>query len=74
MNPLRDFVADSCLLVDSSLSREALSTGTMLNKLGRRDHIRVDRKKFTVCEAGLLGEPHRMISDHIGYWADIDLR
>lgn len=74
LHPLQQFVADSCLLVDSSLSREARDAGTLLNKVSRRDYIWVDRKKFTVREAGLLAEPHRRISDHIGYWADVDLK
>ena len=73
MQPLQEFVADSCLLVDSSLSREARDAGTLLTKVSRRDYIWVDRNKFTVREAGLLAEPHRMISDHVGYWTDIDL-
>ncbi|MBT8345831.1 MAG: endonuclease/exonuclease/phosphatase family protein [Desulfofustis sp.] len=74
LNPLQEFVADSCLLADSSLSREAVAAGTLLNKVSRRDYIWVDRNKFNVQEAGLLAEPYRMISDHVGYWADIDLK
>lgn len=73
LQPLQEFVADSCLLVDSSLSREARDAGTLLTRVSRRDYIWVDRNKFTVREAGLLAEPHRMISDHVGYWTDIDL-
>ena len=72
--PLQEFVADSCLLADSSLSREAQAAGTLLNKVGRRDYIWVDRDNFTVREAGLMAEPHRLISDHIGYWADLELK
>ena len=74
LDPLKDFVTDSCVLVDSSLSREAQATGTLLTKSNRRDHIWVDRNRFIVREAGLIAEPHRMISDHIGYWADIELK
>jgi endonuclease/exonuclease/phosphatase family metal-dependent hydrolase len=70
---LHAFAEDSCLLVDSSLSREARAAGTMLNKAGRCDYIWVGRDKLSVREAGLLAESHRMISDHIGYWADIEL-
>ena len=72
--PLHKLVADTCLLAGTELSREAQATGTMRGKAGRRDHIWVDQNHFLVHEAGLLAEPHRMISDHIGYWADVDLK
>jgi len=66
--------ADTFLLADTRLSREARTTGTLLNKAGRRDYIWVDPRKFTVREAGLVAEPHRRISDHIGYWAEVELK
>jgi endonuclease/exonuclease/phosphatase family metal-dependent hydrolase len=74
LNPLKNLVADTCLLADTELSLEAQDTGTMLRKAGRRDYIWVDQNHFKVPQAGLLTEPHRMISDHIGYWADIVLK
>ena len=73
LNPLKNLIADTCLLVDTELSREAQVAGTMRGKAGRRDYIWVDQNHFKVRQAGLLAEPHRMISDHIGYWADVEL-
>lgn len=71
--PLTSHVADTCLLADTESSREALTTGTLVGKGGRKDYIWVPPHCFSVPEAGLVAEPHRTVSDHIGYWADISL-
>jgi endonuclease/exonuclease/phosphatase family metal-dependent hydrolase len=72
--PLRSVLSDTCLLADTALSGEALVRGTMLTTDRRRDYIWVDPHTFSVQEAGLLAKPHRTISDHIGYYADVILK
>lgn len=71
--PLRRVLSDTCLLADTALSREVLASGTMVATDRRRDYIWVDPRTFSVQEAGLLARPHRKISDHIGYYADVTL-
>lgn len=71
--PLRSVLSDSCLMADTALSREVLSSGTMVATDRRRDYIWVDPHSFSVQEAGLLSKPHRTISDHIGYYTDVTL-
>ena len=73
LEPLKNQMADTCLLADTPLSREASAAGTLVGNGGRRDYIWVDPERFSVHEAGLVAEPHRTVSDHIGYWADINL-
>jgi len=72
--PLRSVLSDTCMLAETALSREALAIGTMVATDRRRDYIWVDPHTFSVQEAGLLARPHRTISDHIGYYADVTLK
>jgi endonuclease/exonuclease/phosphatase family metal-dependent hydrolase len=63
---------DACRAVFTPGASEAESIGTVLNNASRIDCIFVDPDRFTVRDAGLLPEPHRRVSDHIGFYADID--
>lgn len=71
---LKSHVSDTCLLVNTESSREALTRGTLVEAQKRRDYIWVDPHSFSVQEAGLMEPSHRRISDHIGYYADLIVR
>ena len=71
LHPLKERLADSCQLVQTRLSEEANMKGSLLKGGMRVDYIWVEPRFFKVLEAGLIPEPHRRISDHIGYFADV---
>lgn len=71
LHPLKERLADSCQLVQTRLSEEANRVGSLLKGEMRVDYIWIESRFFTVQEAGLIPEPHRKVSDHIGYFADI---
>jgi endonuclease/exonuclease/phosphatase family metal-dependent hydrolase len=62
---------DTCQAVASPASREAARLGTLRRPPQRIDYIFVEPTAFKVSEAGLLPPEHRTISDHIGYFADL---
>ena len=64
---------DTCRAVNSPVAREAEGLGTLRDQKRRVDHIFVEPAAFTILEAGLLPSEHRAISDHIGYFADLQL-
>ena len=69
---LRKRLVDTCALACTESSQQAETRGTLVAGKMRSDHIWVDRR-FSVRQAGLVGEPHQKISDHIGYFADVTL-
>ncbi len=74
LKPLEDRLADTCRMARTDLSREADARGTLLKEEGRVDYIWVEPRFFGVIEAGLVPEPHRRVSDHIAYFADVVLK
>ncbi|MBT8362370.1 MAG: endonuclease/exonuclease/phosphatase family protein [Deltaproteobacteria bacterium] len=71
LHPLKERLADSCQLAQTRLSEEANIKGSLLKGDMRVDYIWIEPRFFTVQEAGLIPEPHRGVSDHIGYFADV---
>ncbi len=71
--PIKDRMMDTCQAVDTPGSREAQAVGTISGERGRIDQIWVAAHGFRVREAGLLPPRHRGGSDHIGFYADVDL-
>jgi endonuclease/exonuclease/phosphatase family metal-dependent hydrolase len=67
-------MTDSCRAVDTPASREAEAVGTLVGTHRRIDHIFVAEERFHVREAGLLAPPHRGVSDHVGYYADVGIK
>jgi endonuclease/exonuclease/phosphatase family metal-dependent hydrolase len=75
LKPLKYKWLDTCQeAITTPGGTEADSIGTFMGNTKRIDYIFVDRDCFSICEVGLLPEAHRRISDHIGYFADIDLK
>jgi endonuclease/exonuclease/phosphatase family metal-dependent hydrolase len=74
MRPLAGTLADTCRMVDTARSREAAALGTLMGDRRRIDFIFVSGDRFEVHEAGLLPPPHRGVSDHIGYYAEVSLK
>lgn len=74
LQPLEDRLADTCQMARTGLSREANARGTLLKEYKRVDYIWVQTKFFEVKEAGLVPAPHRQVSDHIAYFADVVLK
>jgi len=71
LQPLKERLSDSCQLARTRLSEEANMKGSLLKGDMRVDYIWIEPQFFTVQEAGLIAEPHRKVSDHIGYFADV---
>ena len=71
LQPLKERLSDSCQLAQTRLSEEAIMKGSLLKGDMRVDYIWIEPQFFTVQEAGLIAEPHRKVSDHIGYFADV---
>ena len=74
LRPLKRIMSDSCRAVDTADSREAERVGTLSDSRRRIDYIFTATERFRIQDAGLLPERHRRISDHVGYFADVDLR
>jgi endonuclease/exonuclease/phosphatase family metal-dependent hydrolase len=72
--PIKDRMMDTCRAVDTPGSHEAEAVGTIAGERCRIDQIWVSADGFQVGEAGLVPLRHRGVSDHIGYYADVDLR
>ena len=70
---LKERLADTCLLAGTQSSRRVEARGTLVGEQMRADYIWVDQQYFSVQEVGLVDEPYRNISDHIGYYADVTL-
>lgn len=64
---------DTCRMVSSASSQEAETRGTLLSNQRRIDFIWVTKDYFRISDAGLIASPFDQISDHIGYFADIEL-
>ncbi|MBC2713280.1 MAG: endonuclease/exonuclease/phosphatase family protein [Desulfosarcina sp.] len=71
LSPIRTRMVDTCSAVDVTGAREADAVGTMVLYNIRIDHIFFDPRYLSVNDAGLLPESHRLVSDHIGYHADL---
>jgi len=71
--PLRDKLTDTCRVVDTPGSREAEADGTLTGDRRRIDQIWVTAGSFRVRDAGLLPLRHRGVSDHVGYFADVEI-
>ncbi len=73
LNTIKNKWIDTCQeAIATPGGTEAGSVGTITGNSRRIDYIFVERSCFCVREVGLLPEPHRRVSDHIGYFADIN--
>ena len=73
MAPLARTLTDTCRAAATRDSREAEAIGTLAAARRRIDHIFVAGPGIHVRDAGLLPPTHRGISDHIGYYADVEI-
>jgi len=71
--PLKEMMIDTCRAVDTSGSREAEALGTLSGDRRRIDQIWAAVDGFHVRDAGLLPPRHRWVSDHVGYFADVEI-
>ncbi len=63
---------DTCLAaIDTPGGAEADSVGTIPGSSKRIDYIFIEKDRFNILEVGLIPEPYRGISDHIGYFAEV---
>ena len=74
-----DRLQDTVYLAKSKSARYAEERGTYPGKHGqnrgkRIDYILVDKGRFEVVNAGLIDEKYWPASDHVGYFAKIDLK
>jgi len=74
MEPIRSRWTDTCQAVTHDAAREAEAVGTVLHKQERIDYVFVDPRHFIVEAVGLAPAAHRLISDHLGYFADVRLK
>ena len=70
---------DTVYLAESKSARYAEKRGTYPGKHGqywgkRIDYILVDKGRFEILNAGLIDEKYWPASDHIGYFAKVDLK
>ena len=73
LKPLRAYMNDTCRMVSTASSKEAQARGTLLANRRRVDHIWTDGDHFKVIDAGILPTSLHRISDHIGYFADVEI-
>jgi endonuclease/exonuclease/phosphatase family metal-dependent hydrolase len=71
--PLKKQMHDTCRMASSARSREAEVRGTLPANQRRVDYIWVAKDYFRISDAGLIPSPFQRISDHIGYFADVEL-
>jgi endonuclease/exonuclease/phosphatase family metal-dependent hydrolase len=74
LSPMKDRMMDTGRVVDTPGSREAEAVGTITGEPRHIDQIWVSADRFQVREAGLVPLRHRGVSDHIGFYADVDFR
>jgi endonuclease/exonuclease/phosphatase family metal-dependent hydrolase len=74
LGPMRAELIDTCEVVDTKSSREAMQRGTFRFGSKRIDYIFVDPDYFTVLDVGLTAEEHRKASDHLAYFACVTLK
>ena len=72
--PMRAELIDTCKAVDTKGSREAKQRGTFRFGSKRIDYIFVDPNYFTVLDVGLTAEEHRKASDHLAYFACVEVK
>jgi endonuclease/exonuclease/phosphatase family metal-dependent hydrolase len=72
--PIKARMIDACRAVDTPGSHEAQAVGTITGGRCRLDQIWVAADGFFVRDAGLLPPRHREASDHVGFFADVDLK
>ncbi len=72
--PIRNAYVDTFTASQTDNSAEVLSTGTYPRRSWRIDYILVDKTHFNVMDSGIVSPPFRYASDHIAYWADVDIR
>jgi endonuclease/exonuclease/phosphatase family metal-dependent hydrolase len=72
--PLRHTLSDTCLLAKTQGAAEARKRGTLLRERSRMDYIFADPAVFDITEAGLIPEMHHNASDHLGYFANLELK
>jgi len=71
---IRTELIDTCEAVDTKGSREAKQRGTFRFGSKRIDYIFVDPDYFTVLDVGLIPEEHREPSDHLAYFACVEVK
>jgi endonuclease/exonuclease/phosphatase family metal-dependent hydrolase len=71
--PIRTKFIDTCEAVDTRGSRETKQRGTFRFGSKRIDYIFVDPDYFTVLDVGLTPEEHREPSDHLAYFACVEV-
>ena len=74
LDPMRTAFIDTCEAVDTKGSREAKQRGTFRFGSQRIDYIFVDPDYFTVLDVGLTAEEHRKASDHLAYFACVEVK
>ena len=75
IRPIKNRLIDTCRAVDTQNSRHALKYGTYLSGQGMRiDYIFVEPRSFKVVDAGVVPVKHWVASDHIAYFAEIELK
>ena len=72
--PLKEKMIDTCQAVDTPGSREAEVLGTLTGDRRRIDQIWAAADDFHFRDAGLLPPRHRWVSDHIGYFVDLEVK
>jgi len=72
--PMRAELIDTCEAVNTKGSREAKQRGTFRFGSKRIDYIFVDPDYFTVLDVGLTPEEHREPSDHLAYFACVEVK
>jgi endonuclease/exonuclease/phosphatase family metal-dependent hydrolase len=73
LDPIRTEFIDTCEAVDTKGARETKERGTFRFGSKRIDYIFVDPDYFTVLDAGLTPEEHREPSDHLAYFACVEV-
>lgn len=73
MAPLVRMLTDTCRASATPASREAEAIGTFAQPRSRIDHVFVAGEGIRVRGAGLLPPGHRGVSDHTGYYADVEI-
>lgn len=74
LNPIKNKWVDTCqAVITTPGGAEADSRGTLLENGKRIDYIFVEKNCFIIRNVGIMEESHRLVSDHIGYFADIDI-
>ena len=74
LEPVNDILQDTCIAIDTGRAREIRYRGTWHYPGKRIDYVFVDPDSFVVKEVDLVLGQHYFASDHIGYYAVVDLK